>query len=501
MVQPPEKRFVTEARLTELAQDIIAATIAAGTGISVNYNDTLGVFTITCSITDSTDPEVVRDTIAAALVAGDNIDIVYDDSANTITITAADTSLDAEGVRDTMAAALVAGSGITITPNDGADTITIASTTDAETVRDTIGAALVAGSNIEITVDDSGNTITIDAIQDAGAKGEPGIMGPLGGTYYGQQNGGTLTLNPSVNSEYTITALGSAGTKITLAAEDFLLGSGITLNLIQDGDGNKGLQIPSDWIGGDQIAVSTPGNSVDTLVVWRSSLGMHIAKIMSGSLPPALWTPNSLPNHKAWFHGNGFSADLSSLITSWVDLWNGFTLAAASGKEPLLGESHTHKFLEFDGDHDYMDGTFTGFGEPWTVGMVVKMESNGVVLGGATISQASIYVEGGNWKVHNGTPLVGAARIDNWVTVIARCAIGPGPTTDYLDVDGSVVSGEIGTAKDLTNIRLFGDTSSNPQPGRISELILLNASIDDTAGQYTKLKNYLNGIRDDLNGV
>lgn len=46
MTQPPDKRLVTEGTLPELAQDIVAAMVKAGTGIATTYDDNSGTLTL-----------------------------------------------------------------------------------------------------------------------------------------------------------------------------------------------------------------------------------------------------------------------------------------------------------------------------------------------------------------------------------------------------------------------------------------------------------------------
>lgn len=75
--------------------------------------------------------EAVQDAVAALLASGTNVTLNYDDEGNTLTITAAGAGgggLDAEGVRDAIGVALVGIGNISITINDALDTITISTT-------------------------------------------------------------------------------------------------------------------------------------------------------------------------------------------------------------------------------------------------------------------------------------------------------------------------------------------------------------------------------------
>ena len=114
------------ADLTETVQDIVAALIAAGAGISKSYDDATGTLTLTATAGGgTTDPEIVRDTIGGALVQG---------------------------------------AGITITVNDAADTITIASTAVLPTRQVATGTGLTGGGDLSVD-----RTLAVDFV----ASGAP----------------------------------------------------------------------------------------------------------------------------------------------------------------------------------------------------------------------------------------------------------------------------------------------------------------------------------------
>lgn len=78
----------TISDLTEATQDIVAAFLLAGTGVTVTYDDVANTFTInaTGGGGGTTDPEIVRDVIGTALVAGSGVQITLNDAGDTITI-------------------------------------------------------------------------------------------------------------------------------------------------------------------------------------------------------------------------------------------------------------------------------------------------------------------------------------------------------------------------------------------------------------------------------
>lgn len=73
--------------------------------------------------------EAVQDVVAAMLAAGTGVTLAYNDAANSLTITgSAGATLDAEAVRDAIGIAMIGSGLIAVTVNDAADTITISTT-------------------------------------------------------------------------------------------------------------------------------------------------------------------------------------------------------------------------------------------------------------------------------------------------------------------------------------------------------------------------------------
>lgn len=157
------------ALTTESIQDMIAAFVAAGTGLTLTYNDAGNLLTLDCTITQYTD-EMAQDAIAAMIAAGSHtgITVTYDDVSNTLSFTNTVTQYTNEMAMDAIAAMLAAGShtGITVGYNDAGDamslTVTITQYTD-EMVDDRVAALIADDGGITKTYDDAGNLLKIRA--------------------------------------------------------------------------------------------------------------------------------------------------------------------------------------------------------------------------------------------------------------------------------------------------------------------------------------------------
>ena len=201
--------LISKIYTNELAQDAIAASLAAGThtNITVSYNDVAN----SLSLTATYDDEEVMDAIATSLTAGTGITKVYDDVANTITVSvdttviatkqyvdtavaslsntasttyvplsllgqadgvaeldengfvpASQLSID-EKIQDVAAKLITDGThyNITVSYNDTNATLSLSANYDDEEVMDAIATSLTAGSGITKTYDDVANTITL----------------------------------------------------------------------------------------------------------------------------------------------------------------------------------------------------------------------------------------------------------------------------------------------------------------------------------------------------
>jgi predicted small metal-binding protein len=201
--------LISKIYTNELAQDAIAAALAAGThtNITVGYNDVAN----SLSLTATYDDEEVMDAIATSLTSGTGITKVYDDVANTITVSvdttviatkqyvdtavsslsntasttyvplsllgqadgvaeldengfvpASQLSID-EKIQDVAAKLITDGThyNISVSYNDTNATLSLSANYDDEEVMDAIATSLTAGNGITKTYDDVANTITL----------------------------------------------------------------------------------------------------------------------------------------------------------------------------------------------------------------------------------------------------------------------------------------------------------------------------------------------------
>ena len=131
----------------ELAQDAVAAALAAGThtGITVTYGDPGNSISLASTITQYTD-ELAQDAVAAALAAGTHtgITVAYNDASNSISLTVTGGGYTDEQAQDAINAALTAGthSGISFAYNDASNSLSL---TNTDTGSAAIAAHLLAG--------------------------------------------------------------------------------------------------------------------------------------------------------------------------------------------------------------------------------------------------------------------------------------------------------------------------------------------------------------------
>lgn len=139
-------------------QDHIDATSDAHDADAITY----GGGSVADALASIPNTEAIQDIVGALLAAGTGITVTYNDAGAVETISIDTTVID-ERARDALGTALTAGTGISLTVNDAGDAITIAIDTAAvdERARDAVGAALAGGDGIDIVVNDAGDTITV----------------------------------------------------------------------------------------------------------------------------------------------------------------------------------------------------------------------------------------------------------------------------------------------------------------------------------------------------
>lgn len=115
----------TISDFAEAAQDAVAALLAAGTGVTLAYNDAGNTLTVTSAGTGGvTDPEVVRDTIGTALLGVGAVSVAVNDAADTITISTTATINRSDSATDTLLAAKAAVTHKAAHATGGADALT-----------------------------------------------------------------------------------------------------------------------------------------------------------------------------------------------------------------------------------------------------------------------------------------------------------------------------------------------------------------------------------------
>jgi hypothetical protein len=291
----------------ESIQDMLATFLIAGSGISFSYNDAANQLTISCSITQYTD-EMAQDTIAALIAAGTHtgITITYDDASNTLSFTNTVTQYTDEMAQDAIGALIAAGtqSGITVTYNDALNKIdyTVPASYTDEQAQDTVAAMFAAGSHTGVTVtyNDAANSISLAA---TGSYNDEAAMDAIAAMLAaGSHTGITVTYNDAGNSmslastvtQYTnemamdaIAAMLAAGTHtgITVTYND----AGDSMSLTVTGGGGGG----NKWIREFRpLLVESPS----TLFAYLDSRNGHpVLTFDPATAWSALWT-ESMPS-------------------------------------------------------------------------------------------------------------------------------------------------------------------------------------------------------------
>jgi hypothetical protein len=284
---------------TESIQDMIAAFLLVGAGLTLTYNDAGNQLTLACSITQYTD-EKAQDAIAALIAAGTHvgIGIVYDDALNTLSFTNTVTQYTNEMAMDAIAAMIAAGThtGVTITYNDVGDamsfTVTVTQYTD-ELAQDAIAALIAAGTNTGLTVtyNDAGNAISITITEASSANMWAGtssavvvtpkkifdMAAPVAVAY-----AATITLDLATGLNFDIGTLTGPLTLANFA--NAKAGQSGVIHFVQDGTGSRVITYGSNFRAAGGLAVggllSIPASSVDELTYFVRTDGKIVVSIL-----------------------------------------------------------------------------------------------------------------------------------------------------------------------------------------------------------------------------
>ncbi|MGV1079769.1 MAG: hypothetical protein ACOYD1_07935 [Candidatus Nanopelagicales bacterium] len=192
--------------LTEAVQDIVAALIVAGSGVTVSYDDAAGTFTVGAAAGTVTDPEIVRDVIGAAIVAGAGVQVTVSDAGDTITVA----STAVLPTRQVIAGAGLTGGGDlsadrTLTVTYGTAAGTAAQGNDSRIVNAVPSTRTVAGkplsADVVLAASDVGAAPALGADDNYVTDAEKAKLAALSGINTGDQvlpTWSTLTGKPAV---------------------------------------------------------------------------------------------------------------------------------------------------------------------------------------------------------------------------------------------------------------------------------------------------------------
>ena len=265
---------------------------------TITLPDATGTVALTANIPSTTDSlsqgstnkyfsdELAQDAVAAALAAGThtNMTVSYNDASNAISLSAAPGYTNEEAV-DAVAAALAAGThtNISVGYNDAGNAISLtgAVTYTDENAQDAIGNAVGTG----LSYNDTTGAISVDttAIQAKVANVDDTEIGYLNGVTSGIQ---TQIDNKASLSGATFTG-GVSGTSLTLSGDLTVNGTTTTLNSTTMSVDDKNIELgsvatPSD-VTADGGGITLKGttdktfNWVDATDAWTSSEHVNLA--------------------------------------------------------------------------------------------------------------------------------------------------------------------------------------------------------------------------------
>lgn len=357
----------------------------------------------------------------------------------------------------------------------------------------TVGTVDTVAAEVPADVDIHGAAPaqTVDFVIPRGFTGPVGAVGPIGNSLVQAMTGGTLSLNPASATEYTITLNGN----ITLSIGGLVQGASIVLDLIQDSVGGRTVTLPSDWIGAADVVLSNGANVLDRLVISRNGRGYLVQHTFTASIPSALWSPDSLSGKSGWFQANSIGGEDGDTITGWTNSFGTGNLTASG--EPKLRILNGQKYVAFDGVNDMVDGSHgVNQVQPFCIAFVAKTASNGPIISGSTNTAADILTVSGNWQAEVASTLA-LPNNGQWQTVIVRYVTGG---NDFLHVDAATDNDtNLNTLKVNQYTRIGGEDAGGFGAVNMAELIKFSGLVDSTL--LANLQNYLNRIRDDLNGL
>lgn len=324
-----------------------------------------------------------------------------------------------------------------------------------------------------------------------GPKGDIGYVGPLGN--YVEPvlaTGETLTLNPTVATDYMVTLTGDA----TLAVTGMVNGHAMYVEVLQDGVGSHDLTIPSTWLGEADLVLNVTANKFDSFVIYKSRLGIHIKQYASSETPTAFWSPLSLGSQVAWFDATKILLEPGTNVTNWNNSFGGADLDTVTGTAPVLRKSNGINYVELGGAGS-IDCTLAGTtSQPILAAALVRVNhtGTGTIFDGTGTNNIDLATNSSKQYVSSGWSTSVAAG-STWEVVITVANVA----SSLIRRNGSETTGTVSNLRNLQTIRL-GKNNLGGEFGTvdIAELIFCGASAN-----IAEIEAYLNAKRDLLNEV